>query len=92
MPASKEAPMLKILAKKISAMDSTLHAHMDRLDAIDERFEKVDEKIEMMDSKLDKILETLNMARGGLKMLLSIGALAGAIGALVARFFNAGHS
>lgn len=61
---------------------------MDRLDALDERMDSLDNRFNGTDQKLDKILEALNMARGGLRMFLAVCTSAAAIGAFLSHFWK----
>jgi hypothetical protein len=53
-------------------------AHADKLDALEQRCAK-------MEIKLDAIIETLNEARGGWRMLILIAGIAGTVGAILTK-------
>jgi len=73
---------------RIVSVESTQRSHMDRLDALDERMDAIDNRFNGSDQKLDKILETLNMARGGLRMFLAVCTAAATVGAFISHFWH----
>lgn len=62
----------------VDRLDERSKAHADKLDALEARCAK-------MEIKLDAIIETLNEARGGWRMLILIAGIAGTAGALIAK-------
>ena len=49
-----------------------------------QEFVKLEKKVDDMDEKLDKVLEALNGAKGGWKLMMFIGGLAATLAGIVA--------
>jgi hypothetical protein len=62
----------------VDRLDERSMAHADKLDALEQRCAK-------MEIKLDAIIETLNEARGGWRMLILIAGIAGTVGAILTK-------
>lgn len=63
--------------------DPDLQRDIGRLEAKVEHLEK---QVDSMAQKLDQLVSIAENARGGWKMLLAVGAAAGALGAFLAKF------
>lgn len=60
-------------------------SNMDRdIGRLEERSVSTERRLEAVEEKLDQVLETLQHARGGWKMLMVIGGGAAALGGLIA--------
>jgi len=62
----------------IDRLDERSKAHADKLDMLDERLKKVE-------GKLDSIISTLSEAKGGWRMLMIVGGMAGVVGAFLTK-------
>ena len=70
-------------------MSAELQRDIGRLEA---RADSTDERLTSIEAKLDTLLERTNVARGGLRMLISIGGIGSGIGAAMAEFIHWWHT
>lgn len=62
---------------------------MDRdIGRLEERSVATERRLESVEDKLDQVLETLQHARGGWRMLMIVGGACAAIGSLVSAFWS----
>lgn len=67
------------------SLDRLVGQHDAELDAGRERMDRFEARMDRFEEKLDRALSILSEAKGGWKMLVAVGAIAGALGAFVAK-------
>lgn len=68
--------------------DARLDGFDDRHRANVARFKAIEAEQKSINGKLDSIIEMMSMVKGGLRLLLAIGAISAAIGAVVTGIFQ----
>lgn len=72
-----------------------IHRHLGaleaRADGHDRENEQIREHLTSMDAKLDKVLEIVSNAKFGLRVVVSVGAAASAIGGFIVAYLGGGH-
>lgn len=52
------------------------------------RIDTLEERLNRFEQKLDRIVAATEQAAGGWKVLMSVGAISGTVGAAIAKFFS----
>lgn len=58
------------------------------LGALEARMNAVEERLERIEGKVDELVLRLAHARGGIRMLIAVGSVAGTLGALIGKLFE----
>ena len=63
-----------------------------RLDAGDQRHLENQARLKEIEATLKELVDAINMTKGGFRVLMSVGALAAAVGAAINQIFHWWHS
>ena len=56
--------------------------------ALEARMDAVEQRLERIEGKVDELVQRLGEARGGIRMLIAVGSVAGTLGALIGKLFD----
>lgn len=58
------------------------------LGALEARMDTVEARLARIEGKVDELVQHLAQARGGIRMLIAVGSVAGTLGALIGKLFE----